>query len=536
MQSDAVITPPPEEKEPLTRLSPQTIRRIAVKHRVEIALITILGSIAAYGIVRMMPNVYKAETLILVESQKIPEKLVSSTVNSELQDRLATISQQVLSSTRLGDVITKLNLYQDDRKSSTQEEIIERMRKDINIKLERGWTRNQPGAFRISYMGSNPETVAAVVNQLGSFFIEENLRSRELQASGTSEFLTSQLQESKKSLDALEAKVAQYKSAHNMELPEQQNSLLSGIGGMQVQLQGNQDALLRAQQNKTMLESSLAAAQSAEAVLRHAIQQSTTPITITRADGTVVSSPASAPPSKDLEDLRQRLATLKVRFTDTHPDVVTTQATINALEARDRQQRQLAAASAALPVNSGRTTTEEVTRQASPELTRALLGEQERIANLKAQVSSSVREIEVRSADRQKLLGDMNGYQARVERLPIREQEMAGLLRDYQIAKGNYESILKKSYDADMASDMEKRQKAERFTVMDPPRVPEKPAKPNRRVLIPLGCMIALGCGLTFAFVRALSANVILGEWELPEDVVVLGRVPVITSQSENIV
>src|SRR5579862_3516372 len=185
---------------PIGWAAPLSLLRATWKNRWTALSISITLSALTVFVVMRLPSVYKAETLILVESQKIPEKLVSSTVNAELQDRIATISQEVLSATRLQTLIDKFGLYKEGHGVRVQEEIIELMRKDMNIKLERGWTRNQPGAFRVSYQGANPETVAAVVNQIGNFFIEENLKAREEQAVGTSEFIKAQLDDAKKKI------------------------------------------------------------------------------------------------------------------------------------------------------------------------------------------------------------------------------------------------------------------------------------------------------------------------------------------------
>jgi uncharacterized protein involved in exopolysaccharide biosynthesis len=120
----------------------------------------------------------------------------------------------------------------------------------------------------------------------------------------------------------------------------------------------------------------------------------------------------------------------------------------------------------------------------------------------------------------------MNMYEGRVQRLPLREQEMSALTRDYDIAKNNYSSLLDKKIAAEMAGDLERRQKAERFTILDPARTPEKPAKPKRPVLYAMSILGSLGLGIVFAMGKGLSRDRLLGEWELPKDVPILGRVP----------
>lgn len=171
----------------------------------------IILSVATVVVVQHVRPTYRAEVVVLVDSQKIPERYVSSTVNTEIQDRLAAVSERILSFSNLKKVIDDFSLYRRDSQSLSAEELTDRMRKDINIKFDRGWTGNRSGAFRIAYSGEDPNVAAQVVNRLGVLFVDENLRAREVQAVGTEQFIVAQLAEAKKTLDHLEAKVSQYK-------------------------------------------------------------------------------------------------------------------------------------------------------------------------------------------------------------------------------------------------------------------------------------------------------------------------------------
>ena len=134
--------------------------------------------------------------------------------------------------------------------------------------------------------------------------------------------------------------------------------------------------------------------------------------------------------------------------------------------------------------------------------------------------------MEDRKTDQQRILKDINTYQARVEHLPVREQELAQITRDYEISKENYRSLLDKKIAAGMALDMERRQKSERFTVIDPARVPEKPVRPKRTMLYGAGMAVSLILAMIVGFGAELRQNVVLGEWELPSDIPVLARLP----------
>ncbi len=471
-------TKPPVSK---PEFSPLSLARIVWKHRLMLLVLTIAGSTASFLIINRLPSTYGSEALILVDSQRIPERYVSSTVNTEVQDRLANISQEILSTTRLQKIIDNFGLYRDERKRLVQEEIVELMRKDINIKLENGSTRDRPEAFRVGYRGRNPTLVAQVANQLANLFIEENLRTRELQAQGTADFIDSQLRDAKQTLDQLEAKVSAYKLAHSGNLPEQQSALGATLGRLQVELQGNQDAINRAQQNKVTLQGALQMAQAAEGSVRSA----------QRGTDSGPNSNASPAARKESEFLQAQYDSLRQRYEPTYPRMVRLQ--------------------------------HDIERQKMVED-----AEDARIDNLKTQVAMADREIQQRNSELERILKSLEQYQGRIEQLPVREQEMAELTRDYENSKANYKSLLDKKLAAGMATDMERRQQGERFTMLDPPTVPEKPVSPNKPRLQGIGCALSLCLGLVLAFALETKKNAVLGEWEMPEGLEVLGRVPYI--------
>ena len=309
------------------------------KQKLPSLLIALCFAVVTLVVVHRLPAIYKAEAVVLVDSQKIPEKYVSSTVNTEVGDRLATLSQQILSSTALKKVIDDFDLYHEDRKSLAYEEIIERMRKDIDIKLEKGWTGNRPGAFHVGYRGAVPTVVAGVANRIANLFVEENLRAREVQAEGTSEFIVNQLQEAKRKLDDIEATLSKYKLQHNGELPQQENSLIGTLSRLQMELQGSQEAVNRAQQNKVMLETSITMAESGETNLRRAAesQERTT-------DGDSGSRGKNAPGSAQDQPgsahaLELQLESLRSHYTEDFPDVKRVRAELERVRAAERNDK-----------------------------------------------------------------------------------------------------------------------------------------------------------------------------------------------------
>jgi hypothetical protein len=155
-----------------------------------------------------------------------------------------------------------------------------------------------------------------------------------------------------------------------------------------------------------------------------------------------------------------------------------------------------------------------------------LLQTHQQIGTIQTQLELIRKDIETRTAERQAILREIAGYEGRINKLPIREQEMAQIMRDYEISKANYQSLLEKKNAAEMASDMERREKAERFEMLDPARVPEKPFSPNRPLLGGIGCALSVMLGLALAFGKEMKSDVLLGEWELPVGYAVLSRVP----------
>jgi succinoglycan biosynthesis transport protein ExoP len=493
-------------------LSPLSMARMLWKSKTLIGLIWIfLGLLAGAG-VSMIPAVYRAEAVILVDGQKVPERYVASTVNADVQDRLATISQQILATNRLQKIIDTFHLYQRERARLPQEEIIETMRKDTKITLERGWSQDRTSAFRISYQGRDPATVADVANQIGNLFIEENLRTRENHAEGTSEFMEEQLQQAKKTLTDLEGHVEEYKLSHKGELPEQEGSLAGALSRAQIELQANQDAINRAGQSKALLSSSLSMAESTAKVLERTMAvRNSTPSA--GAGGTV------APNSTALQ---AELDALRLRYTEEHPDIQRLEKLVVQARQSEKAARQEKASAAAADSAAA------ASLNAPDAVVPDLLQQRERVAGLRTELGLASRELELRTAERKDIVGKIAAFQTRMDSLPVREQELTALSRDYEIAKANYKSLLDKRLSADMATDLERRQQGERFTMIDPAQPPAKPFSPDRLQWSALACGLSLLIAIVVGMAREMKRNVLLGEWELPPDIAILGRITAI--------
>ncbi len=501
-------------------LSARSVIRALWKWKAFIGVLWLVGIALSTAFLLSLPRVYTADALIVVETQKIPENFVAPTVQTGLEARLDQLKQQVLSRERLWSLIQELNLYPGLRKKRTREEVLEVMRHDITIGLERGWSANRPGAFRVSYRASSPKIAALVANKVGDFFSTENLREREQEANGTSQFLESQLETAKTNLQEQEAKLREFKVTYNGELPEQEVGMLAANGQNKTELVGIQDSIGRAQQNKLILASSLAMAEDSVSRLQD----------LARRQAALDSSPGMAAgpgqpvlrgPRADLERVRAKLADLRLRYRDNHPDV---QALLQEQAALEKAVRQEAAEGVgdATASNDKRAPGAAALANSDP----TLVTEKEKVATLKAQIALTDREIEDLEKRRERVLRDVGAVQGRMDKLPMREQQLSSLTRDYEASKANYKSLLDKKLAAEMAANMERWQKAERFVMLDAARVPEKPTSPNRPVFMTGGIMLSLALAAGIAFLLETRRNVFLGEWELPAGTVVVGRIP----------
>ena len=433
---------------------------------------------AAVSLITFLPNVYRSVATVLVDRQQIPETFVQATVTSALETRLHTISQEILSRSRLEALINRFGLYPDLRQRLASEEVIGRMRKDIKLELKGAEVRGQREAtvaFTISYQGSDPATVALVTNTLASFYIEENLKARERQATGTAEFLKVQLGETKKRLDEQEQRVSEFKHRHLGELPQQMETNLASLERLHTQLRLNADNQTRAAERRQALSSQLAEAESILAA---------PPL------GASPLLPGGPPvPSETTEArlarLKEDLTKLRTQFSDKYPDVVRLVAEMAAVERElaeaKARERELAGVKAQEP----KTEEKPAPPRAAP-LTPYVL-------RLKEALSEAEADIKVFKGEERRLRDGIATYQARVENMPRREQEFRELSRDYESTRELYQSLLKRSEEAQLAESMEQRQKGEQFRVLDPALPSPAPAAPHRVQLFVIALMGSLG-------------------------------------------
>lgn len=426
------------------------------------------------------PEQFKSTTTILVIPQRVPENYVQSTVSVGVADRLATIQQQVMSRTRLTAVMEELNLFPEVRAKEAPEEVLEAMRKRIEIEVVSDKTRRRDSgtdAFSISFLYENPRLAMLTVSRLASLFIDENLKSREQQAVGTSEFLDSQLKETKARLEAQEDRIKKYKMQFMGELPQELQTNLTVLGRIQDQYKTNADGIRAAEDRKVFLEAQLGMLErSARSVVRD--------------DGRVETLPGGADPLQallaELTLKRARLSDLSAKYTERYPEVSRLRREVEQLEANLAQMRQASHS----PDNQA-----ERKNVRSVSVPIASPRDMEEIRRLKAQIAATDAEIGSLKQARANIQKSIVELQAKVERSPRREQEMISLTRDYENLKQSYNDLLKKKLDADISQSLEKRQKGEQFQIIDPANYPEKPFSPDRKKIFGISLLLAFGLG-----------------------------------------
>jgi len=428
---------------------------------------------AALSMAVFLPSLWTARALVLVNRQAIPERYVAPTVQADIDARLLTLTQEILTPQRLTQIAQQNGLY---RTARSVDELVDRMRKDIRIELvddrDRKTRESKSFLFTVAYTAANPVVAAGVANTLASLYIEENGRMREEQAAGTSEFLEAQLRDVRERLQSQERAITAYKEKNLGELPEQKDVNLRTLERLQAQLQLAAENNRRATERRQMLTNSLGEIDTSVAMTA----------TPTAAGPNV--TPADTAAAR-LNLLRQELAMMQTKFNDRYPDVMQLKEQIRVLEDKVEAEKQ---AAAALPKAAAGTTPK---RSARGDL--RLPPENAYVASLMTQLDQATVEAKTTAEEINTINTQIAVYTRRLENTPKREQELAVLTRGYDTTRDLFKSLLAKRGEAGMATELEQRQQGESFRVIEAARLPERPAGPNRFRLLLVGLALALG-------------------------------------------
>lgn len=451
---------------PGKQYKPEDILEAAWRRRLVVVAPILLMALATLTISWLLPDRYRSEAVLLIVPQRVPETYVRATVTARLDERLQSINQQILTRSQLESIIQEFNLYPSERRRLMMEDVIQLMRKDIEI--GRAGSRGDSGTFTVAFEAGDPRTAMLVTERLASLFIRQNLQDRSAFADQTDQFLESQLNDARVKLKEHETKLEQFKREHPGSMPEEMQQTQQALANAQAQLQALQESIYRDRDRQLMLQRMIDEASSTMA----AVVQSGDPALPTSAQSS----------SRQLELARGALREMEMKLKPEHPDIRAQRRLIRDLEAK------AAAEELQRPVSP-------TTRPANP----AQAAYAAKIAELRAESDSIDRRLVTKQEDEKKLLAAVSSYRQRLESVPAVQSQQTDLMRDYSTLQLQYQTLLTKSQEAKMASNMERRQIGEQFKVIEPARMAIRPASPNRLRLNLVGVMFGIVLGVGFA-------------------------------------
>jgi succinoglycan biosynthesis transport protein ExoP len=465
----------------------QRLSGIVFRGRWWILLTATAISFATVAVLYQIPNRYTSVATLIVVPQQVPARYVTPTTETSIADALPAMTQDVLSRARLLELIDEFGLYAAERKRLTQDEVIEHMRKYIDINPADPTSGHNINSFNISFVAEQAVLAQKVTSKLTSFFIQANLKTREDQAANTANFLKAQLEKAKNKLTAQEGRVRDFKAQYLGELPEQQQGNLAIFNGAQLQLQNLETSLDRAQQQRVYLQSLISGYQ------RLAARGEPVP-GVTATDSSRLQSPLQVA-QNDLAKLKVEKTRLLSTYGPAYPDV-------RAIEREISTQTNL--------IESLRTTgsvsagdAHEPDRTLAATVPASVPADDNSITQLKSQLEANRLDIEniTKYEAQEKVV--ISQYQNRLNLTPVREQQLSDILRDYDLSKQDYADLLGKSQQSQLAMSLEKQQGGEQFRLVEPPSLPDRPSSPKRVKL----SLMAAGGGLFLGFAVAFFAD-----------------------------
>lgn len=491
------------------------------RRRVLLLALPFVTLFCALVVSSFLPDIFQSDMLIAIVPQRVPNEFVRSTVTLRTEERLNAITSQIMSRTVLEPMITEFDLFEDDRARFPMEDVVQTMREQIRVELEKPVPgsrpiESSPPAFHVRFTYTDPNIATRVTQRLGSIFVDQNARDRGALAQATDDFLGVQLNESRGRLEAQEKRVEKFRELHGKELPTQLQSNLQAIQSAQMQIQAMVEAIARDRDRKLMLER----------LYQDALYEppASAPATAMPAQTPSSGVPPAGTAQQQLAAARSMLTALEFRLTPQHPDIVRTKRLIGELEPK-------AAAEAAAAAKQNESPDRAQPLSSSPQDVQR----RDRLGQMRAEIESVDRLTEFKESEERRLRALVADYQQRIEAVPGIESEWVALTRDYDTMQKAYEDLLMKSAAAKVAVDLEDRQIGENFRVLDPARVPVKPIGPKRLQITGVGfaagLALAIGIAVLFEYKDASfrSETDVLGVLSLP----VLASIPYVETVDE---
>lgn len=431
-----------------------------------IALPLVLLPFLTFGISLLIAPQYLSQTLVLIESQKVPDNYVKPVISSNLDSRLASMKEQIFSRSSLQPIIDRYNLYANDH--ITMEEKLDKARKNIDVKAitsEIAHGSGLPGFF-ISFKAGDPHVAQLVCGEIESLFVGENLRSREASAQGTTTFIRGQLEDAKRNLDEQDSKLAAFQRQYIGKLPDESAPNVNMLTSLNTQLEAATQALSRMEQDKAYADSMLA-------------QQAQNSVVAPGTPAGPATDPVREAQVLQMQQLQALESDLTAHYTADYPDVIEVRRKIADLR-RQMSRPSTAAAASSSPAAPSRSDSASVQQ-------------------LRAQVRSAQIGILAKQQEQGQIQSQIRMYQDRIQSSPLVEQQYKQLTRDHATAQTFYDELLTKMNQSKMATELEKQQEGEQFRVMDEPNLPDQPFSPKRGLYVVGGIVGGLLIGLATA-------------------------------------
>jgi uncharacterized protein involved in exopolysaccharide biosynthesis len=492
---------------------------VAIRKR-KIAVISILSTILIITVLvaYLLPATYKSGSTILIERQEIPQEMVQTTVTSYASETIQVIQARVMTRTNLMRIIDKFELYEDERKVETSEEIIQRMREDVSLDVisadvvdpRTGRPSLATIAFSLSFVGESPEKVQRVANELTTLYLDENLTSRSQKAAETSEFFTEELDRLSEQTDELENKIALFKEEHSDALPELQQLNMNVLQRKEAELLALDSRMLVLDEKSFYLKGQLDLIEPGNPDIPGSVERLKTLLSayasvrsrysdehpdvvrlkneidsLEKETGRANSADAIA---EQLKLLNAELAQIKDKYTEEHPDIVVLKEKISALNSR---------------LSDLKNRPEEEYYEEKPDNPLYI--------SLESQLATVESELGAIKLQREKTLDSIDELEKSLYKSPQVEREYLVLKRDYANTVNRYQQTKAKQMQADIAKQLESESKGERFTLIEPATYPEIPISPNRPLIAFIGFILAVACSIGFAVLADIISGTVRG-------------------------
>lgn len=472
-------------------------------------LFTLVASVVG---VYLYPDNYVSQAVVKIVPQQVPQNMVQSAVNQQMSDRINAMAQTILSRTVLTTIINTFNLYQRERSRMPIEDVIELMKKDIEIApvVSPTGPNERIPAFAVSFAYENRLVAQRVVQDLVSRFIDENIRNRSNATFATTQFIKDQLDDAKKQLDDSENKLAAFRMQNNGRLPDQVDANMRSLGALQAEATFLNSQISRANQEKLQYESNVRIMKDQLA----AMTRDALPSAAERKSERLLEA------EHEVQNLDSQLSVLREHYKDTYPDV---QNAIARLDLARKKRDQIQAEEAKKPAGPAVST-------ASLQTTRDAREMEANIRRLQSAIEGRDLEIQEYTKQMKQSADSIKAYQSRIETVPLGEKQYADLMRDRDLAKDRYIDLDEKLGKAEIAQEMEGRKQGETLELLDPASLPTTPTEPKRPMVIGIGAAFGLLFGVVIAAAREMKDTSLknLKDVRAYTQMAILGSIPLL--------